>query len=83
MPDELLELGAKTKRSAPRVCSKVVKLGKKAYGVATYSRKTGKRLAYLAAPCLRTKSRKRALRIPTRKAAEAYAVKCGFRCRQA
>lgn len=80
MPNELLELGSRTrKRAAPRVCYKVEKAGK-GYIVSTRDRKTGRKRAYLAAPCLRTKSRKRAMRIPTKKAAVAYAGKCGFRC---
>ena len=84
MANELVELGSPRKkgRRAPRVCYKVQKLGKKVWGVATYSAKTGRIRDWLAAPCLRTKSRKKALRIPTRKAAEAYAKKCGFKCKK-
>ena len=83
MVTELLELGAGRKtRRAPRVCYKVRKLGKKSWGVATYSAKTGKLRDWIAAPCLRTKSKKRALRIPTKRGAEAYAKNCGFKCRK-
>ncbi len=81
MANELIELGARTRKRGPRVCFKVEKTGKN-YIVATYDRKTGKRRDYLAAPCLRTKTRKRAMRIPTKKAAEAYAQKCGFKCQK-
>ena len=83
MANELIELGSpRNGRRAARVCYKVRKLGKKAYAIATYSAKTGKLRDWIAAPCLRTKSRKRALRIPTKKGAEAYAKRCGFKCRK-
>ncbi len=80
MANELLELGSPRKkgRRAPRVCYKVRKLGKKAYAVATYDRKTGKLRDWIAATCVRTKSKKKALRIPTKKGAEAYAKRCWF-----
>lgn len=59
------------------VCTKILPT-RGGYIVTSYDRKSRKVRDYMAAPCLRTKIRKKALVIPTKKAAEAYAKKCGL-----
>ncbi len=84
MAEELIELGKRgTSMARLRVCFRVEKAGK-SFVVATVDRKTGKRRDYLGvgkANCLRVKSKKKALKIPTKEAAEEYAKNCGLRCR--
>jgi len=83
MASELIELGRRNSASRLRVCFRVEKSGK-SFVVATYDKKTKKRRDYLGVGkgnCLRVKTKKKALKIPTKAAAENYARECGLRCR--
>ena len=81
MAKELIELGSRKGPREPRVCFKVRRNGQQ-FSVATYDRKSGQLRNWIAAPCLRVSSKKKAMKFVDETTASAYAKKCRFRCKK-